>query len=238
MDRGRSSRVRDTELGVVQWLVFSAPLGILAVIGVEEFVAFARTFRSRLKWLALAGATVLAISSSVFGGSLPQLQTRLLLSVAIGGCAAIATEFLVPARYTRPAAWSLIALALGVSVGLLMIAPAHKFRVLVEHEFALTDEARTAFQWATYDSYRAADEDLRVLRSRDVLPGPFYVFGDPVLLLRANRQQAVPIDGWVAEYLDGKAWDEIGRDLRATLPVHRGRSEQCVAHPGAKSGYR
>ena len=32
--------------------------------------------------------------------------------------------------------------------------------------------------------------------------------------------RAVPIHGWVAEYLDGKAWDEIGRDLRATLPPY------------------
>src|SRR4029453_19238163 len=110
--------------------------------------------------------------------------------------------------------------ALAILVGLVMIAPARKLQVLVEHEFALTDDARTAFQRAVYDSYRAADEDLRVLQRGEVLPGPFYVFGDPVLLLRANRRQAVPIHGWVTQYLDDKAWHQIGLDLRATLPPY------------------
>jgi hypothetical protein len=122
------------------------------------------------------------------------------------------------ARKAVDAADSLAALA--VSIGLAAIGRVHKLHVLTEHDFALTLEARRDFQRALNHSYLAVDQDLETLWRGDVLPGPIYVFGDPVLLLRANRPQAVSILGWGPEFLDTRAWQELHADLASALPPH------------------
>lgn len=51
-----------------------------------------------------------------------------------------------------------------------------------QHNLALTADSRRDFQWSWSLAYRNADEDLARLCRGDVVPGPFYVFGDPTLL--------------------------------------------------------
>ena len=109
---------------------------------------------------------------------------------------------------------------LALSVGLLAVAPANKVRVLAEHDFALTPDSRTGFQQSWNPAYEAADQDLEQLRSEAVLPGPLYVLGDPVVLLRAERPQALPLHGWGPEKFDARAWQELRRDLRASPPPY------------------
>jgi hypothetical protein len=92
--------------------------------------------------------------------------------------------------------------------------------VLSRYDFGLTARSRTALQHAVNGAYFAADHDLQILRGRGDLPGTLYVFGDPIVLLRANRPQAVPILGWGPEFLDAKAWQQLYADLRSTLPTH------------------
>jgi hypothetical protein len=201
-----------------KWSLFTIPLGILAVVGVEELVAMARSLGKRPRSLALA-ATMLGILIFLVGPS-PQVQTVLLLSVVIGCCAGIALEFGRHHPRVRGRLIPIVSAALAVSVGLAMIVPADKFRRLMKHDFALTIDARTELRRSWNGSYRAADEDLERLRRGQVRPGPFYVFGDPVLLLRADRPQAVPILGWGPEFLDTRAWRELYSGLQTTLPPY------------------
>jgi hypothetical protein len=55
-----------------------------------------------------------------------------------------------------------------------------------------------------------------------VMAGGMATYSSPKIPkpVRANRAQAVPIHGWVPEYLDSRAWQEIGRDLRSTMPPY------------------
>ena len=66
------------------------------------------------------------------------------------------------------------------------------------------------------DQNRLANRFRQHLR----LPGPFHVFGDQVLVLRANRRLAVPIPGCGPWFLDDRAWREMHSDLRSTLPPY------------------
>ena len=46
------------------------------------------------------------------------------------------------------------------------------------------------------------------------------MFGDPILLLRANRPQAVAVPGWGPDLLDSRAWRELDSTLRVALPPY------------------
>jgi hypothetical protein len=204
-----------------KWSLFTVPIGILAAVGVEVLVTTTKGLdpRSQRGVFVIAGG--LAAIGFVIGAS-PRMQTRLLIGVAIGTFAAIAAGMGWFAGRPPARGWliQILVAVLAVSVGLTAIAPADKVRALAEHDLALTVRAREEYRWSWSDAYRAADEDLDVLRSSRVLPGPIYVFGDPVLLLRAHRPQAVPILGWGPEFLDGRAWRELEADLRATEPSY------------------
>jgi hypothetical protein len=203
-----------------KWPLFTIPLGILAVVGIEALGAMAGSFGRKPRLLVLAAGAAIGILTFVVGKPVPQLQTRLLLSVIIGACAGVAAE--LRAMSPRPHRVMLLALAaaLAVSIGLAAIGPVNKIRTLMAYDFALTAAGRTAFQRSWNLSYLAADKDLEVLRSGNPLPGPFHVFGDQVLLLRANRRLAVPIPGWGPWFLDDRAWQELNSDLRSTLPPY------------------
>jgi hypothetical protein len=201
-----------------KWSLFTVPLGILAVMGVE--VLGTATILGRRRPLALLVWTSLAILSFMVGAPVPQVQTRLLVSVVIGICSAMAAALFGLRPSARACLLHVVSAALAVTVGLAAIAPANKLRWLWQYNFALTIDSRTAFQWSWNYAYKAADEDLAILQSGDVLPGPFYVFGDPVLLVRANRSQAVSIPGWGPDFLDNRAWRELHSELRSALPPY------------------
>ncbi len=202
-----------------KWALFTVPLGILAVVGFEALVSMAGSLGKKPRTLALVATTVLGILSLIVGNH-PQVETLLLLSVVIGCCAGIALEFGSDRSRMRRGTVQVLSAALAVSLGLAMIVPVNKFRMLMKHDFALTVAARTELRQSWNYSYRAADDDLVRLRRGIVRPGPFYVFGDPVLLLRADRPQAVPILGWGPEFLDTRAWLELYSGLQTTLPPY------------------
>jgi hypothetical protein len=204
-----------------KWSLFTVPIGILAAVGVEVIVTTTKEPEAGPRKGALIIAGGFAVIGFVIGAS-PRMQTRLLIGVAIGIFAAMAVGIGWFAGWPPARRWLLqiLVAALAVSVGLTAIAPTDKVRALAEHDLALTVRAREQYRWSWSDAYRAADEDLDVLRSSRVLPGAIYVFGDPVLLLRAHRPQAVPILGWGPEFLDGRAWRELEADLRATEPSY------------------
>jgi hypothetical protein len=205
---------------VYKWALFTMPLGVLAVVGVEAIVDATAGARKSMQLATLAVGTALAIASFAVGAPAPELQTRLLLSVVIGVGAAIGAELLQARPRAREAMLCVLPAALAVSVGLAAIFPARKLRSLIDHEFASTADSRTNFQRSWNIAYRNADEDLGRLHRGRVLPGPFYVFGDPVLLLRANRPQGASILGWGPDFLDRKEWQVLHAELQANLPPY------------------
>ena len=203
-----------------KWPLFTIPLGILALVGVEALSALARSFGRKARLPIVAAGAAIGILTFVVAEPVPHLQTRLLLSVIIGACAGFGAE----SHAMRPGGHRLmllgLATALAVSTGLAAIGPVNKIRTLIKHDFALTTAGRTGFQRSWNYSYLTIDNDLAVFRSGNPLPGPLHVFGDQVLLLRANRRLAVPIPGCGPWFLDDRAWREMNSDLRATLPPY------------------
>jgi hypothetical protein len=109
---------------------------------------------------------------------------------------------------------------LAISIGVAAPGVVRKVRVLAEHDFATSVDGRADLRGSLNHGYEAADRDLAVLRSEPVAPGPLYVFGDPIVLLRAHRPQAAPILGWGPEFLDTRAWRELYEVLRGTPPPY------------------
>ena len=205
--------------GVWKWTLFTVPLGILAVIG-AEVVAMMVPPGSQLRPSVSVAAGALVLLSLLVGAPVPQVQTQLLWFVVIGICAVIAMELFAVRARARRVLLNVVGVTGAVSIGLAAIVPVNKFRVLMRHDFALTAPSRAEFQHLWNRAYQAADEDLAILRRTEVLPGPFYVFGDPILLLRANRPQAVAVPGWGPELLDSRAWRELDSTLRVALPPY------------------
>jgi hypothetical protein len=203
-----------------KWPLFTVPVGVLAVVGTEVLAEVARRLGRRAVMIGVAAGAPLAIVSVVVGFADPQVQTRLLVSVLVGGVAALGVVALASRPRAHRGMLVVLSAALGVAVGVAAIAPIQKVSVLAEHDFALTEAARTRFQRSLNDAYRAADDDFERLGGHAVLPGEIFVFGDPVVYLRVDRRQAVPILGWGPEFLDSRAWDTLYRDLRSTLPVY------------------
>jgi hypothetical protein len=203
-----------------KWALFTIPLGILAVLGVEALVDAADGVRKPTMLAALVAATALAVVSFAIGTPAPKLQTRLLVSIVLGVGAAVGTELLDTRRRGREAMLWVLSATLAVSLGLAVIMPARKLRRLMQHDLALTADSRREFQWSWSFAYRNADEDLARLSRGDVVPGPFYVFGDPTLLYRANRAQGASILGWGPEFLDSREWQVLHAELQARLPPY------------------
>jgi hypothetical protein len=109
---------------------------------------------------------------------------------------------------------------LSISAGVAAVAPIRKADVLAEHDFAASVEARAELRRSLNDAYLAADRDLEALRRDGAVPGPIYVFGDPIVILRSLRTQGAPIPGWGPEFLDTRAWRELYGDLRSRPPAY------------------
>jgi hypothetical protein len=73
-------------------------LGILAVVGLETFVGTAPTLGNARRLSVLAGGTALSVVAFGIGAPAAQMQTWLLLSVAIGICAALGAELVAGDR--------------------------------------------------------------------------------------------------------------------------------------------
>ncbi len=168
----------------------------------------------------LVAATALAVVSFAIGVSAPRLQTRLLLSLVFGAGAALGTGVLNARARGREAMLWVLAAALGVSFGLAVIMPARKLGRLLQHDLALSADSRRHLQWSWSLAYRNADEDLGRLYRGEVIPGPFYVFGDPTVLYRANRTQGASILGWGPEFLDRSEWQVLHAELQARRPPY------------------
>jgi hypothetical protein len=197
-------------------LLFTFPLGIVAVVGLEALLSIVASVGRERRLLALTTVGGLAVLSFVVS-SRPHIQTLLLVSVAVGCCMAVITGFFALSPRVLRRVVQVLLVALAVSAGLTAIGPADKVSMLRRHHFAMTGESREDLQRSWNPLYGAVDQDLEVLRSR-LQPGALQVFGDPLLQLQANRRQATPFVSLRPELYDERAWREVYSDLRSTLP--------------------
>jgi hypothetical protein len=203
-----------------KWTLFTVPVGTLAVIGVESLVTTTWTTSTWRRPRAVAiGAAIAALSYGVAARG-PRNQTILLSAVALGVAAALAIGLEVPGAALRRWASRAFVAGLAIAVGVAAVAPGMKVRSLVDHDFALSVRARAELRASWNGVYGAVDADLAALRRRDPPPGPMYVLGDPLILLRAHRPQAVPMLGWGPELFDERAWTELETDLRTVRPTY------------------
>jgi hypothetical protein len=82
------------------------------------------------------------------------------------------------------------------------------------------DAALLAHHRATSDTYEEVWRDTRFLVEPDALPGPIYVFGDPLYLQLSDRVQAIPTHGWSWEMLVGAQWAALPRELADAAPAY------------------
>ncbi len=82
------------------------------------------------------------------------------------------------------------------------------------------DAALLAHHRATSDTYEEVWRDSRFLMEPGALPGPIYVFGDPLYLQLSDRVQAIPTHGWSWEMLVDAQWAELPDDLAAAAPAY------------------
>ena len=197
-----------------KWVLFTVPLGILAVAGVESLVTQARKIDVGPRSLALGAAVILAILGFLVGAPAAKVQTRLLLSVVIGCGAAAASALITARRRLHRFGFHVLLASLGVSIGLLGIVPSEKIGQLARHDFALTTEARAGLRRTLSPFYEAADRDLVVIGA-DLPPGPLHVIGSSVLQLRADRPPADPFLALRPEFFDDEAWRELDAILRS-----------------------
>lgn len=202
-----------------KWSLFTVPVGILGVTGVEALVRVTRQLWLRARLLLVILAVAVAVMSLAIATS-PRIQTLLLASILVGASAGIAALLFVHGEGARRVTlWVLLAM-LAISAGVAAVAPIRKADVLAEHDFAASVEARAELRRSLNHAYLAADRDLEALRRDGDVPGPIYVFGDPIVILRSHRSQGAPIPGWGPEFLDTRAWRELYGDLRSRPPAY------------------
>jgi hypothetical protein len=202
-----------------KWSLFTVPVGILGVTGVEALVRMTPPLRGRARLLLVILAAAVAVMSLAIATS-PRIQTLLLASILVGASAGIAALILVHKAGARLLGLWLLLAMLAISAGAAAVAPMRKTDVLAEHDFAASVEARAELRRSLNDAYLAADRDLEALRRDGAMPGPIYVFGDPIVILRSQRSQGAPIPGWGPEFLDTRAWRELYEDLRSSPPAY------------------
>src|SRR5262249_8333073 len=56
--------------------------------------------------------------------------------------------------------------------------------------------------------------------ARDGLPGPIYVFGNPLYMLLSDRAQAIPMNGWSLEFATAQQWSDVAATLDLAKPPY------------------
>ncbi|MFM2430834.1 MAG: hypothetical protein RLZZ511_2047 [Cyanobacteriota bacterium] len=82
----------------------------------------------------------------------------------------------------------------------------------------LTAEMQVQYQRQAAPLYNAAVTELEFLNAPDRPEGSLYVFGNPVLYLLANKDQPIPMQGWISEILLPEQWKTLVEQLDRARP--------------------
>lgn len=114
---------------------------------------------------------------------------------------------------------------------------AERFALLGIHRGAQADRDRLAFGDHFSPNSSAMYEETAFLRSPEVLTGPIFVFGDPLLYWYGQRVQCGAIHGWLLELVLPEIAERLAEQLRQGRPpyifVHKGYRDKLLANvPG------
>jgi hypothetical protein len=82
----------------------------------------------------------------------------------------------------------------------------------------VTAETQLAYQKLRSINYTQASEDSQFLNEPGRKPGPIFVIGDPTVYILANRTQAIPLLGTIAEILLPQQWTLMAEQLEKARP--------------------
>ena len=200
------------------WFIFSfAPQLLLAAfarLGWRD-LASERLFVLALVWLAAGALSILTEPFAGWQFDFLMLATPLgVLAIrGLDGLLGVLRPALAP-RQVASAAALLLALAALPAGGIW----ARKARSLASNA-KLTSEPDYAFQRAVSQRYEDIWQSTDFLRQSGSMPGPIYVFGDPLVHTLSRRTSASSIHGWAWELQPAVIWRRLESELIQQPPA-------------------
>nr|MDJ0925761.1 hypothetical protein [Acidimicrobiia bacterium] len=196
--------MRRLVLHVGQFGVLYLPLILLAMRGIwvrrrDPFV------RIWTVWIALGLLTYL---QQFWWGYALQMMVVPIALLALEGF-----DDLITRRDRHYRLW-VIGLAIAALPTLVVVGD--KIYDLASNDLGIGDEARAAYQSAAFPHYGDIAGDIDHLAGDD---DPFYVLGDPIYFVLADRPQAPAVNGWSPEYWTDDLWEEFREGLAEDKPT-------------------
>lgn len=88
-------------------------------------------------------------------------------------------------------------------------------KIFVTEHQGVADFKRTISQ-----DYPGIEHSIRFLADKTALPGPIYVFGDPLYYYLSGRELALPTTGWAWPYYLPSQWKQLPAQLDETRPAY------------------
>jgi hypothetical protein len=240
---------RNNALEELLWVSFVWPLKVLAEIKPAPLSRLSASVLSFLEiygvWMALSSAALLKwrragremisyllLTWIVMGSIVIILQKYswwdyqfLLLSVPVGILAVRGLDSLL-SGYSEKSRLALVSKPLiAALVFVFAFSPElwlfrrHAGMWISAHPFS-DGNHRQAFQFLKSPEYERIWKETRFLVSGEALPGPIYVFGNPIYLLQSGRDYAIPTQGWAWEGYVSDQWHELQPRLALASPPY------------------
>ncbi len=91
-------------------------------------------------------------------------------------------------------------------------------QIMTRSGLPLTPASQLQYQVLKAPLYNALAKDMEFLKQPGRLPGDIYVIGNPVAYVLAERQQAVPLIGWISELFLPDQWRQLIGQLSVAKP--------------------
>ncbi|MEA5627208.1 hypothetical protein [Nostoc sp. UHCC 0251] len=200
----------------IKWFLQSFyPLVLIAIIAVDTSLRKSKNI-----------LTLLLVVWCVFGLSVIALQYKalweyhfLLLFVPIGILATKGLDVLwgYLKELSSPVPTILLIFLLFLPLSSTIIK---KSVVLVNNNFALTEDTRSQYQTVFRKKYPSLHSEANLISQPGSLAGEIYVAGDPSIYYFSGRSQATILRGWALEYFLPEQWSTLIEQLDLSKPPY------------------
>jgi hypothetical protein len=91
-------------------------------------------------------------------------------------------------------------------------------QIMARSALPVTPASQLQYQLQKSSIYREVAAEVAFLREPGARPGAIYVMGNPLFHLLSDRQQAVPLIGWIPEMLLPEQWQQLTQQLTVAQP--------------------
>ncbi len=192
------------------------PVSILAVVAIVHMVRSKRfdfLMTQMIVWVGLGLLTISIQTQSWWRYHFFLLLVPVAILAAKGIDLALRPESRFRIWQTRLVAGCLVGL-----VGLNLWTVVDISSAMARSGLPLTPETQLAYQQETSINYTEAWEEVQFVNEPGRKPGPMFVIGDPTFYILANRTQAIPLLGTIAEILLPEQWTLMERQLEKARP--------------------